>query len=59
MSGLVDDGTRHNRLRRDGDDFDRGAGQTHGAGDPSAVDAEADPPPHDGAPAAPPSATTR
>lgn len=43
-SGMDDDGTLTNRLRRDGGGR-RGAGQTHGADDPSGVDVEPDVPP--------------
>ena len=38
---MDDDGTLENRLRRDGR-AERGASQTHGADDPSGVDAEPD-----------------
>lgn len=63
---MDDDGTRENKVRRDGDDR-RGANQTHGAGDASGVDAEPDipqrmhdpdggaPPPAEDPPAAHPS----
>lgn len=40
---MEDDGTLVNRVRRDGAaGVDRGSSQTHGAGDPSGVDAEPD-----------------
>jgi hypothetical protein len=59
VSALADDGTRANRVRRDGAERDRGASQTHGAGDPSGVDAEPEAVTADDVPVEPPSAATR
>lgn len=36
---MKDDGTRANRIARDGSEHDRGSSQTHGSSDASGVDA--------------------
>lgn len=62
---MDDDGTKHNRDHRDDEDAERGSSQTHGASDPSGVDAEPAIPPlrfsdaDDGTGHAAPSRTTR